>query len=54
MYYNFVRLRQSLRVTSAMAAGVMTNLWSLLNMVGIIEDWEARNTPKLADRLQRR
>jgi hypothetical protein len=51
MHYNFVRIHQSLRVTPAMAAGVTTKLWSLTDMVRVIEDWEARQTPKLADRL---
>ena len=51
MHYNFVRIHQTLRVTPAMAAGVTTTLWSLVDMVKVIEDWEARHTPKLADRL---
>jgi IS1 family transposase len=51
MHYNFVRIHQSLRVTPAMAAGVSNTLWSLMEMVSVIEEWEARNTPKLADRL---
>jgi hypothetical protein len=34
-----------------MAAGVTTKLWDLTDMVRVIEDWEARRTPKLADRL---
>jgi IS1 family transposase len=41
MHYNFVRIHQSLRVTPAMAAGVTTKLWSLTDMVRVIEDWEA-------------
>jgi hypothetical protein len=40
MHYNFVRIHQSLRVTPAMAAGVTTNLWSLTDMVRVIEDLE--------------
>jgi IS1 family transposase len=51
MHYNFVRIHQSLRVTPAMAAGVTKTLWSLMDMIGVIEEWEARHTPKLADRL---
>jgi len=42
MHYNFVRIHQSLRVTPAMAAGVTTKLWDLVDMVRVIEDWEAR------------
>jgi hypothetical protein len=51
MHYNFVRIHQSLRVTPAMAAGVSTTLWSLTDMVRVIEEWEERHAPKLADRL---
>jgi len=51
MHYNFVRIHQSLRITPAMAAGVTTKLWSLTDMVRVIEDWEAQRTMKLADRI---
>jgi IS1 family transposase len=51
MHYNFVRIHQSLRVTPAMAAGVTHRLWSITDMVRIIEEWEARRAPNLADRL---
>jgi hypothetical protein len=40
MHYNFVRIHQSLRVTPAMAAGVSKTLWSLVDMVRVIEEWE--------------
>ena len=51
MHYNFVRIHQSLRVTPAMAAGVTSKLWSLTDMVRVIEEWEERHSPRLADRL---
>lgn len=51
MHYNFVRIHQSLRITPAMAAGVTHKLWSLADMVRVIEDWEARRDTRLADRL---
>src|SRR3954470_13213913 len=41
MHYNFVRIHQSLRITPAMAAGVTSKLWSLADMVRVIDDWEA-------------
>jgi IS1 family transposase len=47
MHYNFVRIHQSLRITPAMAAGVTTKLWSLTDMVRVIEDWEARRSGAL-------
>jgi len=34
-----------------MAAGVSKTLWSLIDMVRVIEDWEARRAPTLADGL---
>jgi hypothetical protein len=40
MHYNFVRIHQSLRVTPAMAAGVTNNLWSINDMVRVIEERE--------------
>ena len=40
MHYNFVRIHQSLRITPAMAAGVTTKLWSIADMVQVIEDRE--------------
>jgi hypothetical protein len=51
MHYNFVRIHQSLRITPAMAAGVTSKLWSINDMVQVIEEWEARHALKLADRL---
>ena len=38
----FVRIHQSLRITPAMAAGVTDTLWSLADMVRVIDDWEAK------------
>jgi hypothetical protein len=51
MHYNFVRIHQSLRITPAMAAGVTPKLWSLTDMVRVVEDWEAHHASRLADRL---
>lgn len=42
MYYNFVRLHQSLRVTPAMAAGVTDRLWEIGDIVALIEKAESR------------
>lgn len=47
MHYNFVRIHQSLRVTPAMAAGVSKTLWSLTDMVRVIEGREARRSGTL-------
>jgi hypothetical protein len=41
--YNFVRIHQTLRTPPAMAAGVTDTLWSLEDIVRIVDEWEARN-----------
>lgn len=41
MHYNFVRIRQTLKVTPAMAAGVTGRLWEMADLVKVLEDWEA-------------
>jgi len=43
MYYNFVRIHQTLKVTPAMAAGVSEKLWEIGDVVDLIEQWEAAN-----------
>ena len=42
MYYNFVRIHKTLRVTPAMAAGVTDRLWEIGDIVALIEKAEAR------------
>ncbi len=46
MHYNFVRIHQTLRVTPAMEAGVTDRLWSLEDVVEIVDEWEAAQTEK--------
>lgn len=41
MYYNFVRLHKTLRVTPAMAAGLTDRLWDMDDIVTLIEAREA-------------
>jgi IS1 family transposase len=41
MYYNFVRLHKSLRVTPAMAAGVTDRLWEISDIVALVQAKEA-------------
>jgi len=38
MYYNFVRIHQTLRVTPAMAAGVTERVWEIADIVALVED----------------
>lgn len=37
MHYNFVRIHQSLRCTPAMAAGVTMKLWSIEDIVALLD-----------------
>src|SRR3981081_538623 len=43
MYYNFVRIHQTLKVTPAMAAGVSKKLWEVSDIVEMLEQWELAN-----------
>jgi len=36
-YYNFCRVHQTLRVTPAMEAGLADHIWSLTELVGLLE-----------------
>lgn len=42
MYYNFVRLHQTLRMSPAMAAGVTDRLWEMADIVDVIDAFEAK------------
>jgi IS1 family transposase len=39
MYYNFVRIHQTLRITPAMAAGVTNRLWDVYDIVKLLEEY---------------
>jgi hypothetical protein len=41
MYYNFVRIHKTPRVTPAMAAGVSSKLWEIGDIAKLVEDAEA-------------
>ena len=42
MFYNFVRVHQTLKISPAMAAGVTDRLWDVSDIVQVLEDWEAQ------------
>lgn len=42
MYYNFVRIHKTLKMTPAMAAGVTKKLWEMSDVVDMLEVWESR------------
>jgi IS1 family transposase len=48
MYYNFVRLHQTLKVSPAMAAGVTNRLWEMVDVVDVLDAFEAKR--KRADK----
>jgi len=42
MHYNFCPIHKTLRITPAMAAGVTDRLWTVADIVTILEAWETR------------
>ena len=46
VYYNFVRIHKTLKVSPAMAAGVTDRLWDIADIVMLIEKAEAEAAPK--------
>ena len=41
MYYNFARIHRTVRMSPAMAAGVTETLWSIRDIVALLEEREA-------------
>jgi hypothetical protein len=41
MYYNLVRIHNTLRTTPAMAANITKRLWEIGDIVDVLEAWEA-------------
>ena len=37
MHYNFVRIHRTLRVTPAMQAGLTDHVWSIEDVIGLLE-----------------
>jgi hypothetical protein len=46
VFYNFVRIHKSLRMSPAMAAGVANKRWSVEDIVAIAEGYETRPASK--------
>jgi IS1 family transposase len=44
MHYNFVRIHRTLRSTPAMEAKVTDRLWSLEDMIALVDEWQANQT----------
>jgi len=51
MYYNFVRIHKTLRMSPAMAAGVTDSLWEIADIAKLVEDAEA--APKARGRYKK-
>ncbi|MGH2508088.1 MAG: IS1 family transposase [Ktedonobacteraceae bacterium] len=51
LWYNFVRIHKTLRTSPAMAAGIESRLWSMEDMVALIDEREERRAPRLRNRL---
>jgi len=49
LYYNFVRIHKTLKVTPAMAAGVTSRLWEIGDIVDVLEAWEQSYGVKTAN-----
>jgi IS1 family transposase len=47
MFYNFVRIHKSLRMSPAMSAGVTDRLWDITDLVQLIDAYDARKTASL-------
>jgi len=41
MHYNFCRIHQSLRVTPAMEAGVANHVWTIAEVIGLLDSEQA-------------
>ena len=48
MFYNFARIHQTLRVTPAMEAGVSNHVWSIEEIVGLLEQRENEQSEQRA------
>jgi hypothetical protein len=45
MYYNFVKIHSTIRMTPAMAAGVTDHLWEMSDVVALLEDQKSEEMP---------
>jgi IS1 family transposase len=51
LWYNFVRVHKTIRMSPAMAAGIESRLWSMEDVVALVDEYAERTAPRLADRL---
>ena len=43
VWYNFIRIHKTLRVTPAMESAIVDHLFSFEGLVGIVDEWEANH-----------
>jgi IS1 family transposase len=53
MFYNFVRIHQTLKMTPAMAAGVTEKLWEIGDIVQVLEDFENQRKAEPSFKIER-
>ncbi len=41
VYYNFIRIHRTPRVTPAMESSIVDHLFSFDDLIGIVDEWEA-------------
>ena len=41
VWYNFIRIHKTLRVTPAMEAGLVSSLFTFKELIAIVDEWEA-------------
>jgi hypothetical protein len=46
VFYNFVRIHKTIRMSPAMAAGVSQTLWDMDQILGLIEQYEENQAPR--------
>ena len=46
VWYNFIRIHKTLRVTPVMEAGITDRLFTYDELVGIVDEWEASQKDK--------
>ncbi len=49
MYYNFVKIHSTIRMTPAMAAGVTDHLWEMSDVVALLEDQKSEEIAERRD-----
>ncbi len=49
LWYNFIRIHKTLRVSPAMESGLVDHLFSFEDLIGIVDEWEASQKGKEAN-----